>query len=550
MQSVGFVSCVLYTMNSARVFRIFIPFFCLWLAGCSLFPSEIKDAEKLMETNPDSALQLLKGLDMNRTMTKADRALYGLLYFKALDKNKLPLKPDSILNYSLDYYLGQNDETRLANCYFFKGRTYKYIQRYDQATLFYLKALDLLKNKKEYALLGKIYADMGDILSIQMEYNASREKYKISINYFNRAGKTIDASYRILDIGRTYHFAKDYKTAQQYYRQALAQTKDSIFCGVALQEIGINYYWAKQYDSAKYYLRQSLLYPHKYYNYAIRCYNLADLFFNTSKIDSAYHYATIALEHPSNFYTQRECYRILANTAFRKGDFNQMAGFMTSFQACTDSVGKIEAQTKTTVLENIHQTNANAGKIKYYLLIIGWILPVIVLLSLFIVIRLRKRTLGKEQQLEQVEQQLSQNQTLLIKKQTLLRRNLIQKIKDAKSTLASVYKKSTPAQREAIDLELYNSCLYIKDWNEFSILMNHTFNNLISTLENTYPDITRKEMTWCCLFLLEIPTPEILLILDYKLDSLYKLKQRLVQKMNLKNAKELDFLLEQKIADK
>jgi len=537
-------------MNSARILRIFIPFFCLWLAGCSLFPSEIKDAEKLMETNPDSALQLLKGLDLNRTMTKADRALYGLLYFKALDKSKLPLKPDSILNYSLDYYLSQNDEPRLANCYFFKGRMYKTVQRYDQATLYYLNALDLLKNKKEYVLMGKIYADMGDILSFQMDYTASREKYKISIDYFNRAGKTLDASYRILDIGRTYRLAKNHKSALTYYQKALSQTSDSIFHGIALQEIGINYYWAKQYDSAQYYLRKSILYPYKTTNYAIRCYTLADLFFDIKQYDSTIHYASIALKYPANFVTQRECYRLLSNAEYMKGDFKQMAVFMTEFQSCSDSVRKIESQTKSTILEDIHESSVIANKTKKYLLILGWILPVIVLLSFFIMHRLRKRTLGKEQQLEQAEQQLSQNQTLLSKKQTLLRRNLIQKIKDAKSTLATVYKKSTPAQREAMDIELYNSCLHVNDWNEFSNLMNHTFNNLVSTLENTYPDITRKEMTWCCLFLLEIPTQEVLLILDYKLDSLYKLKQRLVQKMNLKNAKELDLLLEQKIADK
>jgi DNA-binding CsgD family transcriptional regulator len=101
-----------------------------------------------------------------------------------------------------------------------------------------------------------------------------------------------------------------------------------------------------------------------------------------------------------------------------------------------------------------------------------------------------------------------------------------------------------------MDKELYNSCLHLNNWAGFVQLMNHTFNNLISTLQTNYPDITHKEITWCCLFLLHVPTPEVLLLLDYKQDSLYKLKQRLVQKMNLKNTKELDNLLEDLVEGK
>ncbi|HEY5589637.1 MAG TPA: tetratricopeptide repeat protein, partial [Paludibacter sp.] len=413
--------------------RIFIPLFCIWLAGCSILPSEMKIAEQLMETNPDSALHLLQRVHPDKIMIDADRALYGLLYFQALEKNKLTLQPDSVINFSLNYYLKENDNSHLASCYFYKGRMYKNALRYDEATLLFLKALDYLKDRKNYVLLGRIYADMGDICSIQMDYKASREKYQLSIECFNRAGMAIDASYRILDIGRTYHFAKDYKTALQYYRKALAQTKDSIFWGVALQEIGINYYWAKHYDSAQYYLRQSIHFPYKGTSYAIRCYNLADLLYNIEQYDSAYQYASIALKHPISFFTQRECYRILANTEYLKGDFKQMANFMTQFQACSDSVRKIESQTKTTVLENIHQTSETAGKTKQYLIILGWILPVFILLSLFILFRMRKRNKGKEVELEQVEQQLTQNQSLLSQKQTLLKSNLIQKIEESKA---------------------------------------------------------------------------------------------------------------------
>jgi tetratricopeptide (TPR) repeat protein len=517
---------------------ITIALICSLLVGCSLMPNELKLAERVIETSPDSALHILQRMKSERLMSDGDRALYGLLLFQALDKKNLPLKPDSLIDFSFKYYQNSNDRQHLALCYFYKARIYKNAQRYDDATVLYLKALDCSQDKKDYTLLGKIYADMGYICSVQQDFKEALNKYQLSVDYFKRARKFIEASYRIIEIGRTYRFMKNYEAAHKYYLQALAQTKDSMLSGVALQEIGINFYWRKQYDSAQYYLRQSILFPYKENNYAIRCYTLADLYFDIAKYDSAYQYASIALKHPASFFTQRDCYRILANTENMRGDFKQMAYFMTRYQACTDSVRKIESQTKITVLEDLYQTNGKVSKTKHYLLLLGSIIPVIILLSLFILYRLRNRNKGKEKELEQVEEKLNE-------KQVQLRDSLIQKIGEAKLSKAALYKRVSLKERELMDKELYNNFLHVNDWDVFKKLMNKTFNNIITILETKYDDISQKEMIWCCLFLLDITNTDIALVLDSQPGSLYKLKQRLTQKMQLKSTKEFNQLLKE-----
>jgi len=496
-----------------------------------------------METSPDSALRILKRIQSTQYLSNSDKALYGLLLFQALDNNKQTLQPDSVISFSLNYYQNSNSKSRLALCYFYKARIYKNAQRYDDATVLYLKALDCIQDKKDYALLGKIYADMGDICSFQKDFSEALKKYELSVEYFNRAGKEIDASYRILDIGRTYRLVKNYKEALRFYRKSLDHPIDSIFYGVALQEIGINYYGAKQYDSALYYLRKSIHLPYKTTNYAIRCFNLADLYFDIEQYDSAYRYASIALKYPANFFTQRECYRLLANTEYLKGNFKQMAAFMTHFQACSDSVRKIESQTKIAVLEDLHQTSETANKTKKYLLALGWLLPLIILISLYVLYRLRQRNKGKEKQLEEVEVRL---EVQINEKKGLLVDNLIQKINETRISHAELYKKASISQREQLDRDLYNTCLHLNDWNAFKRLMNKTFNNLVSLLENENADITHKELIWCCLFLLDVRTQDIALILDTQPASLYKLKQRLAQKMNLNSTRDLDIALKNK----
>jgi tetratricopeptide (TPR) repeat protein len=520
-----------------RTLHILVPFFILLFASCSFSPNELKLAERVMETSPDSALQILQHMQPTNTLTDENRAMYGLLYFQALEKTNKPLKPDSLIKFSINYYSTHNDNSHLAACYYYHAKMLKIAQRFDDATLLYLKAMDLLQNKKaNYVLLGKIYSDMGDICLIQMEYKESLKKFQESISYFNKSRNKTEASYRIIAIGRVYRFLKDYKKAYQYYHLALSQTSDSLVQGAAIQEIGVNYFWAKQYDSAEYFLKKSLRYPYKGTNYAIRCFNLADLFFDRAQYDSAFCYATLTLKYPTTFFNQRDCYRILANTEYTRKDYKQMAFYLAKYQACTDSVRKIEAQTKSSVLENLYEVKGKATTTKTYLFLLGCILPAIVLLSILIVIRLRKRNKGKEKELEQVTKKLSN-------KQALLRDSVIQKINETRLMQAATYKKSTISERELIDKEIYNVCLHINDWHAFSNLMNRVFNDIITKLETKYSDISRKELTWCCLYLLDIPTPDIALVLDSQPGSLYKLKQRMAQKMNLKSMKEFDKVL-------
>jgi len=73
--------------------------------------------------------------------------------------------------------------------------------------------------------------------------------------------------------------------------------------------------------------------------------------------------------------------------------------------------------------------------------------------------------------------------------------------------------------------------------------MDVILNNLVSKLRTRYPALTTKEIIWCCLYILHIPTTDIYLLLDYKVDSLMKMKQRLAEKVNVAGVIQLyDFL--------
>ena len=516
--------------------HILIPFICFILLGCSFSPNELKLAEKIMETSPDSALQILKHMQSVHTMSDKNRALYGLLYFQALERNNKPLQPDSLITFSTNYYIAHNENDNLAKCYFYKGRIYKTAQRFDEATLLYLKALDISKAHLNYLLLGKIYSDMGDICLIQMDYNESLKKHQKSIDYFRKAGSTIDACYNTIDVGRVYRFLKDYRRAMHYYKLSLSENSDSTLHGTAYQEIGINYYRAKKYDSAQYFLRKSLSFPYKGTSYAIRCYILADLYFDTNQFDSAFQYATKALKYPSTYFNQRDCYRILANTEYNRRDYKQMGFYLEKYQACTDSVRKIEIQTKSTVLENLHNSAQETKGTKQNML---W--AVVILLSTLLIASRIAFALYHKHKNEKSKTETYKKK--LTSKQAFVNQNISNKIKETRIQQFEARKTASPTERAILDKELYEKCLHLSNWEVFSCEMNHAFNQIVDVLQTDYSSITQKEIIWCCFHLLDIPNKDRILLLNGTIDSIYKLKQRLAQKLNLKSTKELDSFL-------
>lgn len=517
--------------------NLILTFICIFLLSCSITPNELKVAKQLIESRPDSSLKIIQSIKPQSIKSDYNRALYGLLKAKALYNNNILLTYDSSLDFSIDYYQKKNNQQGLVESYFYKAKIYKNMQKYDKAIVLYLKALDYFKAHHENLYLGIIYRDLGYICLVQKAKKESREKLQLSIKYFKLAGRIDDVHSEIVNLGRTYNIEKsELKTAISYFRYVLRLTKDSVVYGRALFEMGVAYHNNRIQDSALNYLWKSLKYSTVGTYYSTRYYTLADIDFDIASYDSASYYAKVALSYPHNFYTQRECYRILTNVEYLRKNITQMNKYMEQYKSTTDSVRKIESQTKFKVLENLHNAEIKAKKSKQEMNLFITLLLISLLLSGLLVHALYKRNKQKKQQLNIVRNELNQ-------KQQYASQNLAKKIVETKAAHIIKQKKSKP---ELVKL-IYNNTLYINNWVEFKHEMNQTFNHIIDQLESEYPEITQRELIWCCLHLLEIPNSDRIHLLDTTADGLYKLKQRLSKKMKLESTKELDEFLKQMI---
>ena len=81
-----------------------LSFIIIIFASCQQTSQKLRLAEEIIETQPDSALKILREIDYQNEKSDRNKALYGILMFKALDKNYLTLAPDSLINFSIEFY--------------------------------------------------------------------------------------------------------------------------------------------------------------------------------------------------------------------------------------------------------------------------------------------------------------------------------------------------------------------------------------------------------------------------------------------------------------
>jgi tetratricopeptide (TPR) repeat protein len=505
-------------------------------------PDELKTAERLMESAPDSALSILQHLSPDKYKSSETHALYGVLLMQALDKKHLPLQPDSLLDFSIQYYLSHPDGDRLPTCYYFKGRNYKNHLLYDKAANSYLKALDELAGSDNNLLLGKIHFDLGSIYSLQTDYVSARRKFQLANSYFKKSNSQVQSFYALLFTGRTYHLSGEYLKAENYYRKLIPQAKDSMQMGTLLQEIGSNFYESKQLDSALNCYRQIVNYPYLEYNRALRYSVLAKIYFDLNKPDSAYKYASESFKYNPEIRTQRESYRIMTNCEFAKGHLDKVTLYMNKYVQLGDSIRKIDAQIKGSYIESLHDTRMKAAIQKNWIFYLV-LLIISVSISAFLFINgLHNRSKKAMQQSEVtlVQQKIDIRNDIMLGKRTAV----LEKIAQIKSEQSSARKIANQLEREEILKKMYEELLHLNDMPFFFNEMDTMLNNLVSKLRNRYKALNDKELCWCCFFLLKIPTHDMLILLDYKTDnSLKRMKNRLAEKMHLDNATMLSQLL-------
>ena len=174
----------------------------LWRRPPCRSPS-FASADSLADVDADSARRLLGSLrDEMESSSRSVRNHYALLCIKADDKAYIRQTSDSAILRLVDYYEHGGDERLLPVAYYYAGRAYRALNDAPQALDYLQKAAEagerIIPNAK---LLGRIYAQIGYVLSYQCIYQEALTNHKKSyqINRYNK--DTLSMLYNLRDIG-------------------------------------------------------------------------------------------------------------------------------------------------------------------------------------------------------------------------------------------------------------------------------------------------------------------------------------------------------------
>ena len=191
----------------SHILYIGIILLLLGITGCRKhYPvaEKLLQAEAVMNEYPDSALNLLKGIEQPELQTREHHARYALLYSQALDKNYIDLTSDSLINIAVDYYKDRDDVRAKFLSYYYQGRIYTNANNLTQATLAYMEAEQLVDELGDDYAAGLLYNQMGTIYRDYYDFPKALESYRLSTEHYHKADKPLHKLYGMLSQSAIY----------------------------------------------------------------------------------------------------------------------------------------------------------------------------------------------------------------------------------------------------------------------------------------------------------------------------------------------------------
>ena len=168
---------------------IIVIIFALCLASCcqhSKHWETLTQVESYIEERPDSALNVLQGLDKDELSGMDEKAKYSLLLSMALDKNFIDKTDLEVLQPAIDYYEDYGSATDKLRTRFYQGRIYQNAGNDALAMESFVNAISEGEESDDILTKARIYFNRGSIYYSLYEWDSFIETNKTAASYFKQ----------------------------------------------------------------------------------------------------------------------------------------------------------------------------------------------------------------------------------------------------------------------------------------------------------------------------------------------------------------------------
>ena len=294
----------------------------------------LKEAEALMYTRPDSALQILKTISQPEKLTGQEQADYALLLTQARSRNRITATSDSLIRIASDYYQDSNDKARKAKAFLYLGDVYMDMQNHVEA-MKALKQAEEVLDDAEASVQSLIYSNLAYLNRESSNYELAWKYYQNALIIDKANGDTEWVVSNLINL-----LNLPLPTLQDTLTNYIVQLEEVLLSvtsdlqSKAYNNIGIYYRKKNLPGHAANYFRKAI---HASVSVPYRAYlNLAQIYDeegNTTRADSLYQ---MALQSPV-WATKAYIYEALYNRYLDAHRYQEATEYMKCYQLATDS---------------------------------------------------------------------------------------------------------------------------------------------------------------------------------------------------------------------
>ena len=203
--------------------------FALCLVSCSHHSKHwetLTQIETFVEENPDSALSVLQGIEVDDLSGSEEKAKHALLLLMALDKNDVAETDFEILHPAIDYYKNNGTPTEQMLTLFYQGQIHRINSQYAQALACFGEAIKIEENSKDIQTKARIYDAQGDVYRVLTKWDETIKSKLCAAEYFSKLNNTDSYVSSLLDVFYTYTQNGDSISAGRYHNKCNDYLKD------------------------------------------------------------------------------------------------------------------------------------------------------------------------------------------------------------------------------------------------------------------------------------------------------------------------------------
>lgn len=543
-----------YALLLPALIVLFLFYYDVFYSG---YIEELYRIEKMYNDHPMEARAVLLKIDP-RSLTRKERALYGLLRIKNHSRYDSFTELDSLAEEAIDYYRHAIDSSRLFQLYYFKGKILGEKGFLVRAAVHYRKAQEYaVENDLDTRYL--LSSSMGRMYHVKMmREDEKRAKLEV-LHYAGLLNDSLLLGQALIEMSGYYYGTGDYELCRGVLKQAvrLMPVSDKERLATVYAKLSQTYLSVNRGDSALYYIDRALalttdrLAVYRYYN------RKGDAFLKLGRKDSAEYYFSYSLVS-GDIRTQMAAYYDLSGLKEESGDRSGALKYLRLYVAQRDSLdlerkelffdnlSNIAAYQRAREKADLKESELNRKKITFYRILMG----VFFVLSLLVWLSYRN---------ERHRRKLKAN--IRQKEENIMRALLLQQEAENKLLKEREGKEQAEMERLSLTVEYYKrlnamtipfllrsrnrqGAMHLKE-EEWSIIIENTnacFEGFTLRIKAVYPQLTEEEIRFCCLIKMELPISLLSEVYHIARTSISRKKVRLKEKMRIEEMTLDDFI--------